>query len=317
MKKNEVYCYPMKMQPVCKDYLWGGERLKRFNKKSEGSIIAESWEVSCNEAGLTKVADGTYKGKTLKDVIEMSKKDFLGESFVETKKFPLLVKLIDANKDLSVQVHPTKMTANEANGESCKSELWYIVDCDPNSYIYLGFNKDVSKEEFMHAIQEKTVCKLLNKIKVKKGEAYYIPAGTIHALGGGILVAEIQQNSNTTFRVYDYDRKDFAGNFRELHVERAKDVLNFNKATQNNHLRENFSSFECGYFKVKKETINKEKFILNVEKTFQIVQFISGNGKIIYENDVYNGDLGDTFFVPAKVEKYVIKGECGVLITKT
>ena len=247
----------------------------------------------------------------------MSKKDFLGESFVETKKFPLLVKLIDANKDLSVQVHPTKMTANEANGESCKSELWYIVDCNPNSYIYFGFNKDVSKEEFMHAIQEKTVCELLNKIKVKKGEAYYIPAGTIHALGGGILVAEIQQNSNTTFRVYDYDRKDFAGNFRELHVERAKDVLNFNKATQNNHLKENFSSFECDYFKVKKETINKEKFILNVEKTFQIVQFISGNGKIIYENDVYNGDLGDTFFVPAKVEKYVIKGECGLLITKT
>ena len=130
-------------------------------------------------------------------------------------------------------------------------------------------------------------------------------------------MAEIQQNSNTTFRVYDYDRKDFAGNFRELHVERAKDVLNFNKATQNNHLRENFSSFECGYFKVKKETINKEKFILNVEKTFQIVQFISGNGKIIYENDVYNGNLGDTFFVPAKVEEYVLKGECEALITKT
>ena len=228
----------------------------------------------------------------------------------------MLVKLIDANEDLSVQVHPSELTANESNGEFPKSEMWYIIDCEPNSYIYLGFNKNVSKEEFMHAIQEKTVCELLNKIKVQKGEAYYIPAGTIHALGKGILVAEIQQNSNTTFRIYDYDRKDSAGNCRELHIERAKDILNFNKTEQNKLLKKNFSSFECDYFKVKKEAINEEKFFLNVEKTFHIIQFISGSGKIVYRNDVYNGNLGDTFFIPAKVEKYAIKDNCEVLITK-
>ncbi len=316
MKKDELYCYPMKMRPVFKEYIWGGEKLKRFNKKSESAVIAESWEISCNEAGLTKIDNGVYEGQTLKDVIEASRKDFLGENFAELEKFPLLVKLIDANKDLSVQVHPSKLTANEASSEFPKSELWYIIDCEPDSYIYYGFKKDISKEEFTRSVQKKTICELLNKVNVQKGESYYIPAGTIHALGKGILVAEIQQNSNTTFRVYDYDRRDSAGNLRELHIERAKDVLNFSKTASEKLLKENFSSFECDYFKVKKEIIRKEKNISNAKKTFQIVQFISGSGKIFYKDYVYNCNLGDTFFIPAKVEKYTIKGDCELLITK-
>lgn len=316
MKKNELYYYPMKMQPVCKNYLWGGEKLKRFNKKSESSIIAESWELSCNETGLTKVGNGAYEGRFLKDIIDASRKDFLGEVCAKMERFPLLVKLIDAHKDLSIQVHPSEMTANESNGEFPKSEMWYIVDCEPNSCIYLGFNKDISKEEFLRAVQEKNICEWLNKINVKKGDAYYIPAGTIHALGKGILVAEIQQNSNTTFRVYDYDRRDSDGNLRELHIERAKDVLNLKKTAPNENLKENFSNFECDYFKVKKEIICKEKFFYNTEKTFNLVQFISGGGEIIHDYETYKCELGDTFFIPAKIEKYAIKGECEVLITK-
>lgn len=316
MKKNELYYYPMKMQPVCKNYIWGGEKLKRFNKKSESSIIAESWELSCNEAGLTKVANGAYRGRFLKDIIDASRKDFLGEVCAKMERFPLLVKLIDAHKDLSIQVHPSETTANESNGEFPKSEMWYIIDCEPNSCIYLGFNKDISKEEFLRAVQEKNICEWLNKINVKKGDAYYIPAGTIHALGKGILVAEIQQNSNTTFRVYDYDRRDSAGNLRELHIERAKDVLNLKKTAPNENLKENFSNFECDYFKVKKEIICKEKFFHNTEKTFNVVQFISGGGEIIHDDETYKCELGDTFFIPAKIEKYAVKGECEVLITK-
>lgn len=316
MKKNELYYYPMKMQPVCKNYLWGGEKLKRFNKKSDSSIIAESWELSCNEAGLTKVANGAYEGNFLKDVIEVSRKDFLGEACAKMKRFPLLVKFIDAHKDLSIQVHPSETTANGSNDEFSKSEMWYIIDCEPNSCIYLGFNKDISKKAFLRAVQEKNICEFLNKINVKKGDAYYIPAGTIHALGKGILVAEIQQNSNTTFRVYDYDRRDLAGNLRELHIERAKDVLNLKKASPNEHLKENFSNFECDYFKVKKEIICKEKFFDNAGKNFNVVQFISGGGEIIHEGGTYECELGDTFFIPAKIEKYAVKGECEVLITR-
>lgn len=316
MEKNELYYYPMKMQPVCKNYLWGGEKLKRFNKKSESSIIAESWELSCNETGLTKVANGAYEGRFFKDIIDASRKDFLGEICAKMERFPLLIKLIDAHKDLSIQVHPSEMMANESNGEFSKSEMWYIIDCEPNSCIYLGFNKDISKEEFLLAVQEKNICEWLNKINVKKGDAYYIPAGTIHALEKGILVAEIQQNSNTTFRVYDYDRRDSAGNLRELHIERAKDVLILKKTAPNEHLKENFSNFECGYFKVKKEIICKEKFFYNTEKTFNVVQFISGGGEIIHDDETYKCELGDTFFIPAKIEKYAVKGECEILITK-
>lgn len=316
MQKAKLYYYPMKMQPICKDYLWGGERLKSFNKKSEQSIIAESWEISCNEAGLTKIENGIYGGRLLKDVVEISKEDFLGQNCKNINKFPLIIKFIDATKDLSVQVHPSETTADEMNNEFSKNEFWYIIDCEPDSFIYLGFNKDISKEEFTRSLRYKTVCKLLNKVNIKKGDGYYIPAGTIHALGKGILVAEIQQNSNTTFRVFDYDRRDANGNLRELHIDRAKDVLNFEKFDLKKYSKANFSSFECSYFKIKKENINKEKIFENIEKTFNVLQFIAGSGTIVYKNDVYNFEMGDTFFIPANIEEYAIKGTCELLITK-
>lgn len=318
MEENKLYYYPMKMLPIYKDYLWGGKKLKFLNKKTDMPFIAESWEVSCNDAGLTKIENGFYRDYILKDVINLSRKSFLGEKFAcdDENIFPLIVKFIDAEKDLSIQVHPSEKTAKPLYGEFAKSELWYIIDCEPNSYIYCGFKKDVNKEEFINSINDKNICDLLNKINVKKGEAYYIPAGTIHALGKGILVTEIQQNSNTTFRIYDYDRMDSNGNLRELHVDRAKDVLNFKKTRLNYSLKNNFSGFECDYFKVEKKYISTEQPFYNSDQTFKIIQFVSGKGEIICKNINYKCEFGDTFFIPAKISNYKVKGNCELLIIK-
>lgn len=316
MGKNGLLYYPMRMKPALKNYIWGGEKLKLFNKQSKDSKIAESWELSCNKAGLTIIDNGIYKGKALKDVIETSWVNFLGKNSSGLNEFPLIIKFIDAQKDLSIQVHPSKETADRCNGEVGKSELWYIIECDQDSYVYFGFKENISKEKFEDSVTKKNVCELLNKIKVRKGQSYYIPAGTIHALGKGILVAEIQQNSNTTFRIYDYDRKDFYGNLRELHIDRAKEVVNLNKTVPNLLMKENFCDFECEYFNVKKELINEDKFFYKGEDTFNVVQFIAGSGEIVYNNINYKGNLGDTFFIPAPIKSYIINGECEVLITK-
>lgn len=316
MFEKQLSFYPMKMYPVYKDYLWGGKTLKNFNKNSDKDIIAESWEVSCNKDGLTRIENGLYKGKTLKEVIEIDKINFLGEKSLNNETFPLIVKLIDAEKDLSIQVHPSDEKADKNNGERGKSELWYIVDCKKDAHIYYGFNKDTTQKEFLDNLSKNKVCEMLNKIKVKKGEAYYIPAGTIHALGSGTLVAEIQQNSNTTFRVYDYNRRDSAGNLRELHVNRAKDVLNFNKTLPNEDLKNNFSEFTCEYFKISKYNIKESQYFEKDEKTFNIIQFINGNGTIEHNGIEYEYKKGDSFFIAAKIKNYAIKGSCTILISE-
>ena len=246
----------------------------------------------------------------------MSRIDFLGERGCKFEEFPVIVKLIDAQKDLSIQVHPSERNANKDTGESAKSEFWYIIDCDEDSYIYYGFKDDISKKEFISSIKTKTICDLLNKINIKKGEAYYIPAGTIHALGKGVLVSEIQQNSSTTFRIYDYDRVDCNGKLRGLHIDRAMEALNFKKTDVNLQLKENFSNFECEYFKIRKITISKDMSFNKNRDSFDVVQFISGKGNIVYDNIYYDARLGDTFFIPAKIKNYYIKGQCDLLITR-
>ncbi len=313
MKQKELYYYPMKMQPVYKNYIWGGNRLKQFNKINDSANIAESWEISCNSSGLTTVSNGIFRGKTLQEIVNLSKLDFLGKN---NAVFPIIVKFIDAQKDLSIQVHPSEHTADASRRESAKSEFWYVIDCDEDSYIYYGFKKNISEKEFINRVKTKSICDILNKINIKKGEAYYIPAGTIHSLGKGSLVAEIQQNSNTTFRIYDYDRFDCNGKLRDLHIERAVKVLNFKRTDEDLRLKKNFSSFECEYFKVKKIKIRTDMVFNKSIDTFDVLQFISGEGDIVYNNIYYNANLGDTFFIPANIKSYYVKGQCDLLITQ-
>lgn len=217
----------LKLTPAVKSYIWGGTNLKtKWNKTSREASIAETWELSLNESGMCFVNGGEFDGKPLAEVLS---RDDLGTNCREFRFFPVLVKLIDAATPLSLQVHPSDEYALQREGKYGKTELWHIVDAEDGAYIYLGFKRDVTKEQFVRALNDKTLCELLNRVDVKPNQTYFVPSGTIHAIGAGVTLVEIQQNSDLTYRVYDYDRLGSDGKPRELHVSKALDVLNFDK----------------------------------------------------------------------------------------
>ena len=292
-----------KLYPECKDYIWGGNKLKeKYGKQTDKTPCAESWELSFHKDGLTRLVNG----KTLAESV--TEKD-LGENVKDFPFFPVLIKFIDAKENLSVQVHPSDEYALKYENSFGKTEMWYIVEAEEGAGIYLGFNRDVTKEKYETAIKENRLTELLNFYEVKAGDCYFIPSGTIHAIGKGCLVCEIQQNSNLTYRVYDYGRKDKNGNTRELLIDKALKVTNLNKFEP--------ITFEdclgkCEYFTVQKYEINGEKYLYVDEQSFQCVTCVSGKGVI--------ADLqmkqGDSFFIPANYGKYYINGKVEVLITK-
>lgn len=222
--------YPLLFEPIYKDYIWGGRKLETMGKQLPDHNVAESWEVACHPDGTGIVSNGKFSGKKLDDLIDEFGPDILG-SEIFTKKgntFPLLIKLIDANRNLSVQVHPDDDYAYKYENKSLgKNEMWYVVDAKPGSKLVSGIKKGVTKETFKKAIDANKVEDCLNYVKVKQGDSFNIPAGLVHAIGEGNLICEIQQNSNTTYRVYDYNRTDDKGNKRPLHVEKALDVIDF------------------------------------------------------------------------------------------
>ena len=215
----------LKLTPSCKDYLWGGSRLRSdFGIKSDLNPLAEAWVLSCHPDGPSYVANGEYAGETLSEYILMEGKKVTGTHSRHYSQFPLLIKFIDAKDDLSIQVHPDDEYAMKNEGQYGKTEMWYIVDCEEGASLYYGFSREVSKAEFEERIKNKTLLEVLNKVEVHKGDVLFIEPGTIHAIGKGNLIAEIQENSNVTYRVYDYGRKDANGKERDLHIEKALQV---------------------------------------------------------------------------------------------
>ena len=293
----------LKLYPECKDYIWGGEKLKtKYGKQTDKTPCAESWELSFHKDGLTHLENG----KTLAETV--TEKD-LGENLKDFPFFPVLIKFIDAKENLSVQVHPSDEYALKYENSFGKTEMWYIVEAEQGAGIYLGFNRGVTKEEYETAIKENRLTELLNFYEVKAGECYFIPSGTIHAIGKGCLICEIQQNSNLTYRVYDYGRKDKNGNERELHIDKALKVTNLNKFEP---LTFEDCLGKCEYFTVQKYELDGEKKLYADEKSFQCVTCVSGKGVI--------ADLqmkqGDSFFIPANYGTFTISGNLEVIITR-
>ena len=292
-----------KLYPECKDYLWGGDKLKtKYGKETDKIPCAESWELSFHKDGLVRVSNG----KTLAESI--TEKD-LGENMKKFSSFPVLIKFIDAKQNLSVQVHPSDEYALRYENSFGKTEMWYIVEAEEGSGIYLGFNRDVKKEEYKSAIKEKRLMELLNFYKVKSGEYYFIPSGTIHAIGKGCLICEIQQNSNLTYRVYDYDRKDKNGNERELQVDKALKVTNLNKFIP---ITFEDGIIKCKYFTVQKYVIINERRLKTDEKSFHCVTCTDGGGLI----EIKEIRPGDSYFIPACYGDYLIKGALTIILTK-
>ena len=296
--------YALKLAPALKEIIWGGTKLiTEYGLKTDGSNIAEAWVLSCHKDGNSIVLNGELKDKTLSEAIATFGNDCLGIKGKKFKYFPLLIKLIDAKADLSVQVHPSDEYALKNEGEFGKTEMWYILDAEKDAKLYYGFKNNVSKEEFVNAINNGSLEEILNAVKVKKGDCFYIPAGTIHAIGSGILIAEIQQNSNTTYRVYDYNRTDKDGNKRPLHIEKAIDVTNLTTPPENKMLDKE-TLCKCDYFTVKKRSVNNSLTSYANEESFLSILCLDG------EIEFLNLTLkkGECAFIPANMGEFEIKG---------
>lgn len=314
----------VKLQPAFKDNLWGGTKIRDYLGKDVGSmdIIAESWELSAHPAGESIIASGDFIGKTLSEYIDLIGKDKLGWKAQNYDRFPLMIKFIDAKDNLSVQVHPADEYAMTVENEFGKNEMWYILDADEDSYIYDGFNKDVTADEIRERINNNTLIDVLNKVSVKKGETYFLKAGTVHAIGAGCFICEIQQSSNVTYRLYDYGRKDKNGQPRDLHIDKAIDVLNmkasnpkpsdmYESIMQNNYVKRLIG--QCKYFTVNQYFIDGECTLPSSESSFQVFVNIHGNGTISDGVNSYNTKFGDTWFCTNK-QKITIQGKLKILV---
>jgi len=306
---------PVKLGAAFKDYLWGGTKLKtEFNKKSDLEKVAESWELSVHKDGESIVLDGDFAGKKLSEYIKENSCDVLGKNPKKFDFFPILIKFIDAKDNLSVQVHPDDEYSLKNNGEYGKTEMWYILDCDEGAELFYGFKKEITKEEFKKRIEENTLLEVLNSVRVKKGDVYFIEAGTVHAIGKGIVICEIQQNSNTTYRVYDYNRKDANGNTRPLHIEQAIEVSKTQPA-QNYITKSGNMLASCKYFTVEKALVSGENSFEISDDCFKSVIVTDGEGELFMGDYRCEITKGDSIFIPAQNSYFCVRGNCELIIS--
>ena len=322
---------PFLMKPFYKENLWGGTRLKEdFNKDYDGDCLAETWECSTHEFGASRAASGRYNGMTLTEILK-KRPDYIGEhpDIMADGGLPILVKLIDAKDKLSVQVHPTdEYAAVHENGQLGKTEMWYVLDAREDSELIYGFYHDIDKETLRRSIEAGTLEKYLQKVKVHKGDVFYMEAGTVHGIGSGIVVAEIQESSNLTYRLYDYNRRDRNGKQRELHIEKALDVANLKGSAEpaqpmrTLNYRPGWAQellIRCKYFKVERVLLNTERVRkmarYNTESTsFEVLLCVSGCGTLICDDTrpiyVFTGDC---VFIPARSAPIWIHGKAQFL----
>lgn len=315
---------PIKLLPAFKDYLWGGTKLKTdFGKKSDLDIVAESWELSTHKDGQSVVAAGPDAGLTLSEYIDKHGEGILGSNAQKFDYFPILIKLIDAKDNLSIQVHPSDDYALKNEGEYGKTEMWYVLDANEGASLYYGFKSEITKDEFEERINNNTLLDVLNKVEVHKGDMFFIESGTVHAIGKGIVICEIQQNSNTTYRVYDYDRRDANGNPRELHVKKAIDVSNLAPAAQNRSAsetveHEGFSVTrlaECKYFTVDKVEVDSKADLTVSTDSFKSIIVTDGSGVLTFDGESVDINKGDSIFIPAQDAEYSVSGKCELIIS--
>ena len=313
----------LKLNPVFKDYIWGGTRLRDdFGLKTDINPVAEGWMLACHKDGMNTIDGGEYDGKTLESVIkEGGKSKIAGTNSEKFPYFPVLIKLIDAKDNLSVQVHPDNEYAARVEHEFGKTEMWYVLDAAPGATLIYGFKNKIGKEEFKQAIESNTLLDVLNVVEVKKGDMFFIEAGTVHAIGKGALIAEIQQNSNSTYRVYDYGRLGKDGKPRELHIQKAIDVSKTEPAkygTKPFGKKEEISGgtrqmlTECPLFSVYNYELRGKVELNANEESFNHILVVDGSGKI----GGREFKKGDSFFVPANYGNYEIDGNGEFILTK-
>lgn len=301
--------YTLKLTPALKDYLWGGTRLKtEYHMQSDLEKVAEAWVLSTHKDGPSIVQNGPLAGRTLTEAIETFGKNCLGTRGAAFSYFPILIKLIDAKDDLSLQVHPDDVYALREEGEYGKTEMWYIVDAEPDAALYYGFQTPITKQEFRQRIADNTLTDVLNRVPVHRGDVFFIAAGTIHAIGKGILIAEIQQNSNTTYRVSDYGRLGADGKPRPLHIDQAVEVTNLQPPATQPTLSEGMLA-DCDYFKVRLLDTGKTGEITVDDTSFSALLCLEGEVTV----DGVTLTKGEAAFVPAGRGVLTVSGKAIVL----
>ncbi len=304
--------HPLKFKPILKERLWGGTKLKEvFGKPIESDITGESWELSTVPGDISVVANGSLEGKSLQELIDSNAEELLGKSVVERfgKEFPILIKFIDAKQDLSIQLHPNDALAKERHNSFGKTEMWYIMDADPKAELIVGFNKDVTKEEYAESVANDTLLDLLNYEQVKEGDTFFINTGKIHAIGAGVMLAEIQQTSDVTYRVFDFNRKDKEGNLRELHTDLALDAVDYEKkddfiVSYDKTKNEVNTMVDCPYFKTNFIELSENLDLDTAQRdSFTIYMCVGGEAKISTAEGEVSIKSGETALLPASTQK--------------
>ena len=308
--------YPLKFEPILKEKIWGGTKLKQLlAKNSTKNNIGESWEISDVDSNISVVSNGLWKGKTLKQLIQTFKGNLVGEKIYKQfgENFPLLIKFIDAKEALSIQLHPNDALAKKRHNSFGKTEMWYVMQADKNANLIVGFKTEINKKQYLNHLNTQTLTDILNIDLVKEGDVYFIPTGRVHAIGAGVLLAEIQQTSDVTYRIYDWNRQDDAGNYRDLHTEEALDALDLTaqkKYKTNYHQNAKGSNkvVACKYFTSNILFLDKEiKIDHTLKSSFVIYMCVSGEGVQFVSDDFEERLLyGETILLPASINKYSI-----------
>lgn len=312
--------YPLQFEPILKDRIWGGEKLKTIlNKPITSKITGESWELSTVEGDVSVVANGDLAGKSLNDLIESNPEELLGAAVYKRfgKQFPLLFKYLDAREDLSIQVHPNDELAKKRHNSFGKTEMWYVMQADAGSKLIVGFKEDSNAAEYVENLKNKTLLSILDNVAVEVGDVFFLETGTVHAIGAGMVIAEIQQTSDITYRLYDFDRVDAAGNQRELHVDLALDAINYKKIDTykkyNKDQNQSNSMVDCPYFTTNFFPLDGEVAVNKSGNSFTVYMCVDGAFELEYDGLKIKYIKGDTVLIPAALKTFVLSGKASLL----
>lgn len=313
--------YPLIFEPILQDRIWGGTKLKTDLGKQNlpTQTTGESWELSEVEGHVSMIANGEYKGQSLSGLLEKYPAEVMGYKVHEKfgVHFPLLFKFLDAREDLSIQVHPNDELAKKRHNSFGKTEMWYVMQADEGARIIVGFKQKSSPEQYLEHLNNKSLIDILNEVPVKKGDVFLLETGTIHAIGAGIVIAEIQQTSDITYRVYDWDRVDAQGKSRELHIEQALDAMNYNTTDTQKHYTkvENQSNImvDCPYFTTSYLPLNGSTGVSKEGSSFTVYICTEGEFSIEASGEKYDFKKGDTVLIPASLKVYILSGKATLL----
>jgi mannose-6-phosphate isomerase len=312
--------YPLQFEPILKERIWGGEKLKTLlHKPITSNITGESWELSTVEGDVSIVANGEWKGKSLTEIINSFPDEILGTAVNIRfgKQFPLLFKYLDAREDLSIQVHPNDELAKKRHNSFGKTEMWYIMQADDNARIIVGFKENSNADEYLENLKNKTLLSILDDVKVQSGDVFFLETGTVHAIGAGLVVAEIQQTSDITYRLYDFDRVDANGNTRELHVDLALEAINYNKVETKKSYTTNSNQsntvVDCPYFTTNFIPLDGTISVSKFGESFTVYMCVDGSFEIEYNNSKTRYIKGDTVLIPAAMNVFILNGKASIL----